>query len=182
MFAEHHRLHVCGQYRCRPGFFPSCDSSWPWGSTRSERPRCARVSAAPCGSCGKSFSCLLDDLLVLDDDRLQVLGIQDPYQASPSLCACVPSKASSKSSISTRAPLHEHLDEAAIAIVCEARVAGFFARPSTVTSLRPRLRMVFIIPGMENLAPERTLRSSGSAASPASCQRSFRAWQARVVT
>ena len=35
-----------------------------------------------------------------------------------------------------------------------------------VVSFRPRLRMVFIMPGMENFAPERTLSSSGFAASP----------------
>ena len=41
-----------------------------------------------------------------------------------------------------------------------------FASPSTDSSLRPRLRTVSIMPGMENLAPERTETSSGSAASP----------------
>ncbi len=40
------------------------------------------------------------------------------------------------------------------------------ARPSTETSLSPRLRTVSIIPGIENAAPERTLTSSGSCASP----------------
>ncbi len=40
------------------------------------------------------------------------------------------------------------------------------ARPSTDSSLRPRLRTVSIMPGMENLAPERTETSSGSLASP----------------
>src|SRR5665647_1793101 len=38
--------------------------------------------------------------------------------------------------------------------------------PCTVVSLRPRLRMVSIMPGMEARAPERTEISSGSAASP----------------
>jgi hypothetical protein len=40
------------------------------------------------------------------------------------------------------------------------------ARPSTDSSFRPRLRTVSIIPGIENLAPERTLTSSGSFGSP----------------
>jgi len=40
------------------------------------------------------------------------------------------------------------------------------ARPSTESSLSPRLRTVSIIPGIENLAPERTETSSGSDASP----------------
>ncbi len=39
-------------------------------------------------------------------------------------------------------------------------------RPSTEASLRPTLRTVSIIPGMENFAPERTDTSSGSWASP----------------
>ena len=38
--------------------------------------------------------------------------------------------------------------------------------PSTVTSLRPRLRMVSIIPGMDTAAPDRTLTSSGLSPSP----------------
>ncbi len=39
-------------------------------------------------------------------------------------------------------------------------------KPATTSSLRPMLRTVSIIPGMENLAPERHDTSSGSAASP----------------
>ena len=39
-------------------------------------------------------------------------------------------------------------------------------RPLSVSSLRPRLRTVSIIPGIENLAPERTETSSGLAGSP----------------
>ncbi len=40
------------------------------------------------------------------------------------------------------------------------------ARPRVVSSLRPRLRTVSIMPGIENLAPERTLTSSGLRGSP----------------
>ena len=40
------------------------------------------------------------------------------------------------------------------------------ASPSTDWSLSPRLRTVSIIPGIENLAPERTDTSSGSPGSP----------------
>src|SRR5215468_2834171 len=40
------------------------------------------------------------------------------------------------------------------------------AKPCTEWSLRPRLRTVSIIPGIENGAPERTETSSGSASSP----------------
>ena len=39
-------------------------------------------------------------------------------------------------------------------------------RPSTERSLRPRFKMVSIIPGIENFAPLRTETRSGSAASP----------------
>jgi hypothetical protein len=38
--------------------------------------------------------------------------------------------------------------------------------PTTVRSLSPRLRIVSIMPGMENAAPERTLTSSGFLGSP----------------
>ena len=40
------------------------------------------------------------------------------------------------------------------------------ASPATLASLSPTLRTVSIMPGMENLAPERTETSSGSAGSP----------------
>ena len=40
------------------------------------------------------------------------------------------------------------------------------ARPTTVRSLRPRLRIVSIIPGIDTGAPERTETSSGFVASP----------------
>ena len=43
--------------------------------------------------------------------------------------------------------------------VCEAR-------PWTLSSFKPRLRTVSIIPGMENFAPERTETNSGSVGSP----------------
>ena len=41
-----------------------------------------------------------------------------------------------------------------------------FASPATASSLRPRLRIVSIIPGIETAAPERTETSSGSSGSP----------------
>ena len=40
------------------------------------------------------------------------------------------------------------------------------ARPSTASSLRPRFRIVSIMPGIDARAPERTDSSSGSAALP----------------
>ena len=40
------------------------------------------------------------------------------------------------------------------------------ARPSVVAGVRPRLRIVSIIPGIDTGAPERTETSSGSAGSP----------------
>ena len=56
----------------------------------------------------------------------------------------------------------EHLDEAPVAVVGKARVAGLAARmTSTTVSFMPRFRMVSIMPGMENLAPERTDTSRG---------------------
>ena len=55
------------------------------------------------------------------------------------------------------------------------------ARPWVVASLRPRLRIVSIIPGIEIGAPERTLTRSGSAGSPNRCptRSSMRAMCAR---
>ena len=56
----------------------------------------------------------------------------------------------------------EHLDQAAIGILGKALVAGQLRRclPASV-GLRPTLSTVSIMPGMENLAPERTDTSSG---------------------
>jgi hypothetical protein len=55
-----------------------------------------------------------------------------------------------------------HLDEAAVAVPGEAGVVGGASRgPSTDWSLRPRFRMVSIMPGIESRAPERTATSSG---------------------
>jgi hypothetical protein len=55
-----------------------------------------------------------------------------------------------------------HLDEAAVAIPGEALVAGLaLGEGFDGLSLRPRLRMVSIMPGMESRAPERTETRSG---------------------
>ena len=59
-----------------------------------------------------------------------------------------------------------HLDQAPVGVVGEPLVAGRRRQPATVSSLRPRSRIVSIIPGIEIAAPERTERSSGFAASP----------------
>jgi hypothetical protein len=54
-----------------------------------------------------------------------------------------------------------HLDEAAVAVVGEALVGAGGDEPCTVSSLRPRLRMVSIMPGIESRDPERTAKTSG---------------------
>jgi hypothetical protein len=54
-----------------------------------------------------------------------------------------------------------HLHEAAIGVVGEARIAGERDDAATVSSLRPRLRIVSIMPGIEARAPERTDTKSG---------------------
>ena len=61
----------------------------------------------------------------------------------------------------------EHLEQPAVGVQREALVVAA-ARPGRCTdsSLRPTLRTVSIIPGIENFAPERTATSSGSSASP----------------
>ena len=59
-----------------------------------------------------------------------------------------------------------HLDEAAIAVIGEAPSPRCCASPSTVSSLRPRLSTVSIMPGIEARAPERTETSSGRSGSP----------------
>ena len=66
----------------------------------------------------------------------------------------------------------DHLDERRW-VVGEAEVPLLVARPSTDLSLRPRLRMVSIMPGMEARAPERTETRREVAASPNFAQVSF---------
>ena len=46
------------------------------------------------------------------------------------------------------------------------RFAVFFAKPSTDLSVKPRFKIVSIIPGIETGAPERTETKSGSLGSP----------------
>ena len=43
----------------------------------------------------------------------------------------------------------KHLHETAVAVVCEAGVAGLLGQASTASSFRPRFRMVSIMPGMD---------------------------------
>ena len=60
-----------------------------------------------------------------------------------------------------------HLHEAAVAVPGEALVAGLLDRGRCrVASLRPMLRTVSIMPGMETRAPERQETSSGFLGSP----------------
>jgi hypothetical protein len=61
----------------------------------------------------------------------------------------------------------EHVDQTAVGVVGETLVAGGLRPgPTTDSSFRPRLRIVFIMPGIETAAPERTETSSGLALSP----------------
>ena len=56
--------------------------------------------------------------------------------------------------------------KAAISVERKTRSPVCSARPCTVSSLRPRLSTVSIIPGIENAAPERTETSKGFCGSP----------------
>ncbi len=60
----------------------------------------------------------------------------------------------------------EHFNQAAIRIPYEAGIPGQLDHAFHTLSVRPMLRMVFIMPGMENLAPERQETSSGLVGSP----------------
>src|SRR5579883_1058378 len=51
---------------------------------------------------------------------------------------------------------------------------------SATVSFIPRFRMVSIIPGIENLAPERTETRSGDSASPNLCQQLFQPGQSLI--
>jgi hypothetical protein len=55
----------------------------------------------------------------------------------------------------------EHVDQAAVGVVGEALVAGGVGQPLDRRVVRPRFRIVFIMPGIETAAPERTETSSG---------------------
>ncbi len=51
----------------------------------------------------------------------------------------------------------EHVDQAAVAVVGEPRrCRSSWPAPRRSASVRPRLRIVFIMPGIERAAPERT--------------------------
>ena len=59
-----------------------------------------------------------------------------------------------------------HLNKTAVRIPGKTGVACTLRILSTTSSFRPRLRMVSIMPGMEEAAPERTETSSGFLTSP----------------
>ena len=56
--------------------------------------------------------------------------------------------------------------EPSIRIERETEIARLFGQTRTVSSFKPRLRTVSIMPGIENAAPERTDTSSGFFGSP----------------
>ena len=64
-------------------------------------------------------------------------------------------------SINPQDDLAEHLDKTPVGVIREALVRCKVASPSTVSSLRPRLRTVSIMPGIENFAPDLTETRSG---------------------
>ena len=68
--------------------------------------------------------------------------------------------------IDIQGDLAEELDEPAVSVIGEALVAGPLGRPFRVCWLRPRLRMVSIMPGMERAAPDRTETRRGFFGSP----------------
>ena len=68
----------------------------------------------------------------------------------------------------------EHLNEPAVAIVSKSRISGLLRQTLQLLGhSSPRFRIVFIIPGIENFAPDRTLTSSGSSAPPSFLPISF---------
>ena len=109
----------------------------------------------------------LDQLFVVADDGFQVVGGEVGVELDLGFLLALVENVVELLHVDVERDFAEHLDEAAVAIVGEARISAFApTSPSTLWSFMPRLRMVFIMPGMENFAPERTLRSSGSVASP----------------
>ena len=85
---------------------------------------------------------------------------------SPRMRLCLFDSTASKT---LRHPHHhaaEHLDQPAVGVINKTRVAGVQINPLTVSSFSPIFRTVSIIPGMENLAPERQETSNGLSRSP----------------
>jgi hypothetical protein len=108
----------------------------------------------------------LDQILVGGDQALEVGGVEIGVEVDALVLLGDLQRFLERAVIEAEHDVGVHLDEAAIAVPGEARSPDAAARPSTVSSLRPRLRTVSIIPGMETRAPERTETSSGSAGSP----------------
>ncbi len=109
---------------------------------------------------------LLNELLVILDDGFEIVGRQVRIQLGLDLRFAGVEDVVELRHVDIQRHFAEHLNEAAVAVVGEARIAALGREPAVVVSFRPRLRIVFIIPGMENFAPERTLSSSGLDASP----------------
>ena len=82
-------------------------------------------------------------------------------------CPCAPDRVLEAGAVDTPHDVAEHLHEAPVGVPPEARRCPCVAiRPCTELSLRPRLRTVSSIPGIDSRAPERTDTSSGSSGSP----------------
>ena len=108
--------------------------------------------------------CFLHHLLVFGDDFLQRLGVEVGIELGFLLLLLAVEDFLERMLRNVEHDVAEHLDQAAIGVVGEARIVAALGQAFDALSFRPRLRMVSIMPGMENLAPERTLTSSGLSA------------------
>ena len=121
------------------------------------------MTSCSCGSCGKSrLACFLTTFLYSAMTSLQrlgvevgvelglllfLLGVENFVEYRSSRCRARRCRTSESGGDRSRRRSAD----------CWLRLAS----ASTLWSFRPRLRIVSIMPGMENFAPERTLTSSG---------------------
>ena len=116
----------------------------------------------------------LHQLLVLGDDLLQRVGRAARSRTSPSPRPSRRRRCARTSSWERREPRRRTSGSGGDRSHMQSEdYCCSLASDSTALSLRPRFRIVSIMPGMENLAPERTETSSGFSPAPSFCPCSF---------
>ena len=119
---------------------------------------------------------LFDDLLVFLDDFLQRLGVEFGVELYLPLLLLAVEDFFELGLFDLEHDVAEHLNQPAVGVIGKARIVLRLASASTLWSFRPRFRIVSIMPGMENFAPERTLTSSGLSPLPSFWPWRFSSW------
>ena len=105
-------------------------------------------------------------VLQIPHDLLQRSDVEFCHGRDPESRRCIVEHRHEGGGGATADDLAVGLDEAAVGVPNEDRVAGARSRPGSVASPSPMLRMVSIMPGIETAAPDLTATRSGRRPAP----------------